>query len=431
MSDTPFQPTTSGTRRRWLALLAGGGLIAAAVIAYLLGRPAAPATDAGADHQHGATGADSLQAVMLPPGAAERIGITFATATVGPMEREIRTVAQVSYDETRIATVALKIEGWVERLYVNIEGQPVQRGEPLLDLYSPMLVSAQQELLVARRLASEMDSGAPAARANAAELLDAARRRLTYWDVPDAVIADIEHSGEVRKAVPFLSPVGGVVVQRNVLAGQRVMAGDPLYRIADLSHVWLEGEVFEPDLPLAQPGLPVTAEFPGLPGATRHGRISYVYPALDPATRTGRIRVELDNPGRLLKPGMYATIRFTAPARTVLSVPRSAVLATGERTFVFVAGADGMFTPRQVTTGLATDDRIAILDGLSPGENVVASGTFLLDAESNLGTAMGGMGNMPGMDMTAPSRESAPAPAPMQMPMPVPAQGGQDAHANH
>jgi len=424
MNDTPFQPTTSKARRRGLALLAGGGLLAAAIIAYLLGRPATPTPGAGADHQHEATGgSDGLKPVMLPPGAAERIGITFATATVGPMEREIRTVAQVSSDETRIAAVALKLDGWVERLYVNIEGQPVQHGEPLLELYAPMLVSAQQELLVAHGLVAEMDSGAPAARENAAELLAAARRRLAYWDVPPEVIADIERSGEVRKAVPFASPVGGVVVARNVLAGQRVMAGDVLYRIADLSHVWLEGEVFEPDLPLAQPGLPVTAELPALPGTTRHGRISYVYPTLDPATRTGRIRVELDNPGLLLKPGMYATIRFTAPARTVLSVPRSAVLATGERTFVFVADANGMFTPRQVTTGLATDDRIAILDGLKPGETVVASGTFLLDAESNLGTAMGGMGDMPGMDMNAPSRESTPAAAP--------AQGGQDAHTNH
>ncbi len=187
------------------------------------------------------------------------------------------------------------------------------------------------------------------------------------------------------------------------------MAGQPLFTIADLSRVWLEGEVFEPDLAAAREGLEVTAEFPALPGAERRGRITYVYPTLDPETRTGRIRVELPNADLALKPGMYATIRFRGPVRQTLTVPRSAVLATGERNFVFVADADGMFTPRTVTLGAATDDRIEILGGLTAGEQVVASGTFLLDAESNLGAAMGGMGDMPGMDMKAPSRRGVAA----------------------
>ncbi|MFZ5623323.1 MAG: efflux RND transporter periplasmic adaptor subunit [Gemmatimonadota bacterium] len=368
------------------------------------------------------------------------------------MEREVRTVAQVSYDETRVATVALKVDGWVEQLFVNITGQPVRKGDPLLDLYSPMLVSAQQELLIARRLVSEVAAGTPSAQAGADELLRAARRRLAYWDVPADVVAAIEQSGQVRKSVRFVAPVTGIVVEKLVLAGQRVMAGEPLYKIADLSRVWLEGEVFEPDLPSARVGLAVTAEFAGLPGVERSGRIIYVYPTVNPETRTGRIRVELSNADLTLKPGMYATIRFKAPTRTVLSVPRSAVLATGERNIVFVADTSGMFTPREVRLGASTDDRVEIISGIAAGDRVVASGTFLLDAESNLGKALGGMGNMPGMDLKAPTTGPATAPPPPHSPGAAPAskksppdtamrnmpgmdhrtpEGQHDAHQNH
>lgn len=418
MTTSPFTPAGSTPRRRLLIGAAALVAIAAAVLVVLRAtrEPAEPAAEPPA-HVHGALSGDSARPVMLSAEEAARIGVTVAEATVGPMEREVRTVAQVTVDETRVADVTLKLDGWVDRLDVNITGQPVRRGETLLELYSPMLVSAQQELLIARHLVAEVAGGTPEARASAEAALRAARQRLAYWDVPPAVIADIEQAGEVRRGVPFNSPVGGIVVEKSVLPGQRVMAGEPLYRIADLRRVWLEGEVFEPDLLAARPGLTVWAEFPALPGVRRAGRISYVYPTLDPETRTGRIRVELANEDLLLKPGMYATIRFRAAARQAVSVPRSAVLATGERTFVFVAGEDGMFTPRQVTLGAATDDRIEILTGLAPGERVVASGTFLLDAESNLGAAMGGMGNMPGMDVKAPA--------------PAAAGGGADAHQDH
>jgi Cu(I)/Ag(I) efflux system membrane fusion protein len=375
---------------------------------------------------------------MLSPEEAGRIGVTVAEVILGPMEREIRTVAQVSYDETRVATVALKVDGWVERLYVNITGQPVRKGQLLLELYSPMLVSAQEELLIAHRLTAEVASGTLSAQAGAEDVLRSARRRLTYWDVSPDVIAAIEQSGAVRKAVPFSSPVSGIVVEKPILEGQRITAGQSLFTIADLSRVWLEGEVFEPDLAAAREGREVTAEFPALPGAERKGRITYVYPTLDPETRTGRIRVELPNADLALKPGMYATIRFRGPVRQTLTVPRSAVLATGERNFVFVADADGMFTPRTVTLGAATDDRIEILGGLTAGEQVVASGTFLLDAESNLGAAMGGMGDMPGMDMKAPSKRGAARdsakPTPPAMPgmtTPAPDTGGANAHVDH
>jgi Cu(I)/Ag(I) efflux system membrane fusion protein len=186
------------------------------------------------------------------------------------------------------------------------------------------------------------------------------------------------------------------------------MAGDVAYKIADLSRVWLEGEVFERDLPAVRLGQVVTAEFTALPGVVREGRVKYVYPTVDPDTRTGRIRVELRNPGLRLKPGMYATIRFAARTDSVLSVPRSAVLATGERNLVFVRTPDGKFAPHEVTLGATTDDRVEIIRGLAAADTVVASGTFLVDAESNLGALMGGMGNMPGMDLTAPADKATP-----------------------
>jgi Cu(I)/Ag(I) efflux system membrane fusion protein len=423
MNDSPFEPAERSSRGRLLRIsLLVAALVATAAVAYVLTRK--PADSAAAGHgEHAAAGADSAQPVMLSAEDAARIGVTFAEVTVGSMAREVRTVAQVSYDETRVATVALKVDGWVEQLVVNITGQPVRKGEPLLELYSPMLVSAQQELLIAHRLAADVGAGTPSARAGADELLQAARRRLAYWDVPPDVIAAIEQSGQVRKAVGFVAPVNGIVVEKRVLAGQRIMAGEPLYKIADLSRVWLEGEVFEPDLPAARLGLAVTAEFPALPGTQRVGRITYVYPTLNPETRTGRIRVELSNNDLALKPGMYATIRFRAAARPGLSVPRSAVLATGERNLVFVKDADGTLTPRNVSLGAATDDRIEILSGLVKGEQVVASGTFLLDAESNLGAALGGMGNMPGMDLKAPTSGPAPRPSPTAPPRKGPAPG--------
>jgi len=193
-----------------------------------------------------------------------------------------------------------------------------------------------------------------------------------------------------------------------------------LYKVADLSVVWLEGEVFERDLPLVQLGAMVTADFEALPGAHRSGRISYIFPTVNPETRTVRVRVVLSNPGLALKPGMYATIRITGTSpQSVLSVPRSAVLSTGERSLVFVKRRDGMLEPHPVVLGIANDTQVQILSGLAAGDTVVASATFLVDAESNLGSVLGGMGNMPGMDITKPvtgtvsaGAVAPPAPAP-------------------
>ena len=398
-------PHVTGRRRRWVHTIGLAALpLIALVIAWWATRDAAPATASGGhDHASMAMPGDSARPVSLTADQARRIGVTFAPVVASDVPRQIRTVGQVTFDETGMTTISPKVDGWVERLYVDYTGRPVGRGEPLFAVYSPMLVTAQEELLLAHRLVRDVAGGAPEARAGAADLVGSARRRLAYWDVPADVIDRVERTGQVQRTVTLRSPTSGVVVEKNVTQGQRIMAGDALYRVADLSTVWVDGEIYEQDLRAVRQGQSATAEFDAYPGERWTGLIAYVYPTLSPETRTARIRVEIANPGRRLLPGMYATLHVSGAGRAAaLTVPRSAVLATGERQLVFVRRADGRLEPRVVDVGATSDDRVEILRGVSAGDTVVASATFLLDAESNLGTAFGGMGDMPGMEFTLP-----------------------------
>jgi Cu(I)/Ag(I) efflux system membrane fusion protein len=407
-STSVENPFASGSTRRRNLILTGSLIVVALLVVILFavaGREPKDATTS-TTHAHGATKATaSTTPVMISAEAAQRIGVTFAPVTLGPIMREIRTVAQVTFDETRVKIISPKIDGWVEQLYVNFNGQPVSAGQALLSVYSPMLVSAQEELILASKLSRSLADASSEARSGSNDLSAAARRRLLYWDIPPAEIARIERTGQVRKNLMLRSPINGVVIEKNVFGGQKIMAGEPLYKVADLSDVWLEGEVFERDLPAVRVGTEVKAEFDALPGEARTGRVSYLYPTLDPETRTARVRVTLQNPGMRLKPGMYATIRIEGAAESVINVPRSAVLSTGQRTMVFVRRPDGMLQPREVKIGESTDDRTRIISGVSVGESVVASATFLVDAESNLGSSLGGMGDMPGMDIAKPSNK--------------------------
>jgi Cu(I)/Ag(I) efflux system membrane fusion protein len=405
-------------------------LLAALAAAVLLSRRGGESADAGAHAGHGAAPAtDSASPVFLRPEEEHRIGVTYAVAFPEALIRDVRIVGQVAADETRITAISLKVDGWVERLYVDFIGREVRAGEPLLELYSPMVASAAEELLLARRLLAEVGGDSSEAAANARSLVASARRRLAWWDVPAAQIRRIEETGEAPRTVTLRAPFTGVVLEKDVVPGQTVMAGQPLFRLADLAVVWVEGEVFEQDLPLVRQGQPVEAEFTALPGIVRTGRIVYVYPTVDEATRTARVRVELPNTRRDLKPGMYATLRVTVrQARQELTVPRSAVLSTGTRSLVFKRLPDGRLEPREVRVGLATDSRVQVLDGLAAGDTVVASGTFLVDAESNLGAVLGGMGDMPGMDMAPPVPLDRRAPATPPPAAPAPAA---DPHAGH
>ena len=410
MTQPALIPVSRG--RRILVSLGWTAAIALTVtVTWAFTRKAGPAPAPAGGHNHAAPAAAATsRPVTLSAEESARIGVTFAPVLMEPLERTVRTVAEVTYDETRLYTVAPRIDGWVEQLFVDYTGQAVEAGAPLFKLYSPMLLTTEEEYLLARRLAGEVSGGTPEAVAGSRDLTESALRRLRYWEVPESEIRRLEETGEVQRTVTLRSPAAGVVVEKNVIAGQRIMAGDAVYRIADLSTVWLEGEVYEQDLPAVHLGQEVTSEFQALPGEVRTGRITYVYPVLNPDTRTVRVRVALPNRGLRLKPGMFATIRFTSRSAPALTVPRSAVLVTGERNLVFLKQGNGRFMPRDITPGRVSEDRLEVLKGLAMGDTVVASATFLMDAESNLGTLLGGMGNMPGMDMSAP-KPGGPAPA--------------------
>lgn len=395
------------TSARKTAILVAGILLASLLAVLLFTRrsnTAGDRADTGHSHASGSGAAlSSTTPVMLSATDARRIGVTFAPVTLAPFGQQVRAVAQVTYDETRVATIAAKFDGYVEQLFVNYTGQQIAIGQPLFAVYSPMLVAAQEELLVAANLSSSLARASGETRASSTQLQEAARRRLRYWDVSPAEISAIERTGQVKRTLVLRSPVSGVVLEKSVVSGQRVMAGESLYKVADLRTVWLEGEVFERDLPGIRIGAVVRLEFEALPGEQLTGRISYLYPTVNSETRTMKVRVVLNNPGMRLKPGMYGTIVIDGALANVVSVPRSAVLSTGERNIVFVQRADGMLEPRNVAIGESFGDRTRILSGVAVGESVVSSATFLIDAESNLKTSLGGMGDMPGMDVASPA----------------------------
>ena len=362
--------------------------------------------EAAAGHDHSAMGGGSGDAkpVSLDAESARRIGVAYALVESGPLTLTVRTVGAVTYDETRLVTVNPKIEGWVEELYVDFTGAPVQRGQPLMAIYSPMLVAAQEELILAARLVRDAAEGGAAE--NARGLLEAARRRLAYWDIPADEIARIERAGTPQKTLTLRSPASGLVIEKNVFEGARIMPGMDLYKIADLSTVWIDGEVFEKDIALVTVGREARVTVDAYAGVVLTGRVSYVYPTVSQEARTGRVRVELRNPGLRLKPGMYANIEFDAMVHSSgLHVPRTAVLTTGTRSLVFVQQPDGTLVPREVTVGKSAGDHIEILAGLTEGQSVVASASFLVDAESNLGAAMK---DAPSTDAAAPGGAVAP-----------------------
>lgn len=370
---------------------------------------------AGATDSPGVT---RRQPVHLTAEQARALGVTYLTVRRDTLSREIRTVGQIVAPESTVTSITPKIEGFVEHLFVNYTGQPVRRGDALLTIYSPMLVAAEQELLTAKRLAAQVESSGGDAAHYADEMLQSARRRLAYWDITQDQIARIESSGEVTRTLTLVAPFGGVVLEKDVVEGQRVMPGMQLYRLADLNTVWVEGEVFEQDLSFVRLGARAHVELDAYPGEHFMGRVSFVYPTVDSTSRTGRVRVTTPNPGLRLRPGMYATMYFDTPVGNVLAVPLEAVVITGERNLVFVRAPDGMLTPREVVLGPRSEERVAVLNGLVEGETIVSAANFLVDAESRLAGSdqMPGMAGMPATPKpAAPAAKRAPEPMP---PMP-------------
>ena len=377
---------------------------------------AAPAEMDHSQHQMGAGGAtDSTGAMAREPvtltAAQERaLGVAYTQVSRSPLETTVRTVGRIEASEERLADVTPKIDGFVERLHVNTTGESVRRGQALLTLYSPELVAAQEELLTALRLRDRLDAESGPARDNADRMIEAARQRLTWWDITDAQVDRLVSSGEATKTLTLVSPVGGVVLEKFVVEGQRVHAGEQLYRIADLSEVWVEGDVFEQDIRFVAEGAMAHIEVSAYPGRHFMGEVSFVYPTVDRGSRTNRVRVNLSNPDLDLKPGMFATIYFDVRIDDdAVVVPMEAVIVTGERNLVFVREPNGTLRPQEVVLGPAAGERVEILEGLVPGEEIVASANFLVDAESRLAATGGGMPGMqhgtsePAPDAAAPT----------------------------
>jgi RND family efflux transporter MFP subunit len=320
----------------------------------------------------------------------QRLGVRTEPVAMRELTQPVRAVGTVQIDEQRIHTVAPKFEGWIERLHVATTGQPVGRGQPLMEVYSPDLVTAQQEYVIAAQSTEAVKEAGPEMQAAMRQLKAAALARLRNWDISDRELERLEREGTMRRTVTFYSPVSGVVIEKPALKGMRFMPGEALYQISDLSSLWVLADVFEQDLGLVRPGQAASISVNAYPGRSFKGKVAYFYPTVTPDTRTGKVRIELANPGGLLKPAMYATVELAAgPALRVLAVPRSAVIDSGVRRVVLVQLGEGRFEPRQVKLGAPAADYVEVVEGLQEGEAVVVAANFLIDAESNLKAALG------------------------------------------
>ncbi len=341
------------------------------------------------------------EVVEISDAMAQRLGVTFARAERGGLHRDLRAPGEIVRDETRLSTVSFRFGGWVEALHVNFTGRAVEAGEPLLDVYSPELVAAQEDLLSALRLADDLEgSRAPGSAERGANVVDAARERLRLWAMPEEEIRALEESGAVREVVTLRAPTTGYVVEREIQTGERFESGAPLLRIAAQDRVWLESEVHERDLRFLGVGDHMEVKVDAWPGEMIEGRVTWISPEMDRERRTVRFRVELPNPEGRLRPGMFgvATTHLMMASDGV-TVPRDAVHHTGTRSVVFVRTGEGRFEIREVETGASAGDRVEILSGVEEGEQVVARAGFVLDADSRLMEAMTGMDHdMPGMD---------------------------------
>ncbi|MFQ5515625.1 MAG: efflux RND transporter periplasmic adaptor subunit [Myxococcota bacterium] len=317
--------------------------------------------------------------VVIDPAVQQNMGVRTERVLRATVFRHVRSIGQVEVGEDRISVVNLRVSGWVERIFVDRTGDPVERGQALFELYSPELVSAQGEYLLALR-----------AHGPKSELARSARRKLDLWGIDDQDIAALTRSRRVRRVLPIRSPRTGHVLEKHVFEGAHVPAGADVYRIGDLSRIWVTAEIYEFDAPWIKEGLPAQMELPHEAGRVLEGEVAYIYPTLNEVSRTLTVRLEFENPDIRLKPGMFATVYIQYRRRDdVLAIPNEAILDSGRRKLVFVAKPDGHFEPREIVTGLAGDHNVTeVLSGLEAGEEVVVSGQFLLDSESQLQEAI-------------------------------------------
>jgi Cu(I)/Ag(I) efflux system membrane fusion protein len=324
--------------------------------------------------------------ITLSDEKRQLIGVRTATAGFRSLDKQIRTVGKVEVDETRLAFVNTKIAGWVKKLFVNFTGDRVVKGQPLLSIYSPDLITAQEEYLLALRSRTTGTAGIAEIEASMKSLVDSAKRRLLLWDITEEQIAELEQSGKTRTETTINAPLSGVVLEKMVLDGAYIMPGMNLYKIANLSTVWIMADVYEYEAQLVKVGQQARVTLPYSSGRALHATVSFINPVLDPMTRTIKVRIAVQNPGLILKPDMFANVEIRVSSGPRLVIPRSAVLDSGTRQIVYVEKEPGVYEMRQVKLGARGENEVEVLKGIRKGERVVTSGNFLLDSESQLQT---------------------------------------------
>ncbi len=337
-------------------------------------------------------GEDATGTVKLSPGKIQTLGVRTERAERRVLERTVRAVGTLQVDERGLYTLTTKYEGWIEEMYVNTTGERVIRGQPLMEVYAPEVMSTQREYLIASGGGETLGQATEEAKKGLRELATSAMIRLRGWDMSMGQVMRLRQTGQVMKTLVIESPVEGIVLEKPLVDGQRFMPGEALYKIADLSKLWLIAEVFEQDIGLVRVGQRAKFRVDAFPERDFSGRVSFIYPTLDEATRTLKLRIELPNPHGMLRPGMYGSTELaTGGGRPVLAVPDSAVIDSGIRKIVLVQRDEGRFEPREVRTGRHGDGYVEVLKGISEGDEVVVQANFLIDAESNLKAALAGL----------------------------------------
>ena len=362
--------------------------------------------NASDDKQTASTGSGQ---VSMSIEKVQKLGVKSEAATLRKLDKTIRAVGQIEINERHTYTIAPKFEGWVEHLYVNTSGQPVRKGQRLFDVYSPELISTLREYALATQGALSLNDAGSDARNGMKQLAAASHERLRNWDIAEDQIRQLAN-GEARQSLTYYAPVSGIVLEKKAVQGMRFMPGEMLYQIADLSSVWIIADVSEQDIGAVKAGSAAQVYISAYPDKHFKGKVDFIYPILNMATRTVQVRVELANPNGLLKPAMFAKVELAAShGGKVLTVPVSAVIDSGTRQIVLVQLAAGHFEPRTVKLGSRSENYVEVLDGIANGEQVVTSANFLIDAESNLKAALGGLVNADGGEPAHAKDDAQPA----------------------
>ena len=362
-----------------------------------------PVYEGAADEEAAAPGQ-----VVISTQKVQKLGVRVEAAQRRTLDKSVRAAGRIEPDERRLTTIAPKFEGYVERLFVNVTGQAIGKGQPLFEAFSPELVSAQREYAIAAQGVAALKDADSQAQAGMQQLAQSSLLRLKNWDISDEQIKALSRTGATQRTLTFRSPASGIVMEKKAVQGMRFMPGEMLYQVADLSRVWVIADVFEQDLALVKNGAKAQVSINAYPDKVFTGTVTYVYPTLKAETRTAPVRVELDNPGLLIKPGMFAQVELQVAAKAQgVTVPVSAVIDSGTRQIVLVQLKEGRYEPRAVKLGARSDSYIEVLSGVQEGEQVVVSANFLIDAESNLKAAISGFASAP-----AASASAAPVAAP-------------------